>query len=525
MVTILSLKPEIAEQLHPFAVKWFGELRGAIEKQLEIDGLTVDDVESLLSQDEEGELQRQKSEIQMALLSCVNPDVASTDLLFNSGFGPAFLMMQLRSFTAADEIKSSLRKAYKRKAAATSEPMRKKNELKRRTRAFEALNPPIALARKYLTDPAEYLRFEMSISGAVDAYLEAGELYGSHEKAKEYGQCMEMIEDRQREEARKQRARSDADAYSRCLNEEIRELTSQLCRRERNLSGYFRATIRDKRYSEHSFEYILSKEEKKKLDLILVSVANKQLERLCSEDLRQFIVLPFTYYRRYYPLQSASYSFEEIPCLDFSFDIFAALCVEIWLKPGKRSFDGFEFALPFTEGPNGLSLLKNPEFLGYYYSIAGTEALNTHLFWKRIPLVILRGLLNGEMRPKGAIVSAASDEAVTYRIPGLEGETTIPNAFADYLRKIGTIDQMISTGIMSEKVANIVKSELTELAQIREASSLKEGTTREDTKKARADQLFDRGKRPSSPDVKALGIKPNTAYRYYQDWKKTQNHP
>ena len=129
------------------------------------------------------------------------------------------------------------------------------------------------------------------------------------------------------------------------------------------------------------------------------------------------------------------------------------------------------------------------------------------------------------MRPKGTIVSAASDEGVTYRIPGLEGETTIPNAFADYLRKIGTIDQMISTDIMTEKVADIVKSEITELAQICEASSLKEGSRRQDTKKTRANQLFDRGKRPSSPEVKALGIKPDTAYRYYQDWKKTQNRP
>jgi hypothetical protein len=525
LTAILTLEPEIAEKLHPFAVKWFDELRGAIEKQLETDGLTVDDVESLLSQDEKGELQREKSEIQMALLSCGDHDATSPGMLFNSGFGPAFLMMQLRSFTVTDKIKSLLRKAYERKAAARSEPVRKKNELKRRTRAFEALNPPIALARKYLTDPAEYLRFEMSISGAVDAYLEAGELYGSHEKAKEYGQCMEMIEDRQREEARKQRARSDADAYSRRLNEEIRELTSQLCQREENLSGYFRAAVRDKRYSGHGFEYILSTEEKRKLDLVLVSVANKQLEGLCSEELRQFIVLPFTYYRRYYPLPSASYSFEQVPCLDFKFDIFAALCVEIWLKPGKRSFDGFEFALPFIDAKNGLSLLKNPEFLGYYYSIAGTEELNTQISWKRLPLVILRGLLNGEMRPKGAVISAASDEGVTYRIPGLEGETTIPSAFADYLQEIGTIDQMISTGVMTEKIANIVRSELTELAQAREASSLREGTKRENTKKARADQLFKRGKRPSSPEVKALGIKPDTAYRYYQEWKKSQNHP
>jgi hypothetical protein len=332
-----------------------------------------------------------------------------------------------------------------------------------------------------------------------------------------------VIEDRRRKDMRKQCAQSAADEYNHRLNEEIRELATQLHRREKNLSSYFRATARDKRYSGHSFEYILSEEERKDLDLTLVSVANKQLEQLCSEDLRRFIVLPFRYYRCYYPLPSASYSFKEVPCLDFSFDIFAAICAEIWLKPGKKSFDGFEFSLPSIDGKNGLSLLESPRFLGYHYSISRPEDLNAHVFWKSIPLILLKGLLKGEIRPEGTTISVASDEGVTYRIPKLEGEITIPNAFADYLRMIGTIDQMISMNILTKEVASIVKSELIELAQKCEVASSKERVKRQDTKKARVYQLFDRGKRPSDPEVKALDIKPNTVYRYYQDWKNTRN--
>jgi hypothetical protein len=37
-------------------------------------------------------------------------------------------------------------------------------------------------------------------------------------------------------------------------------------------------------------------------------------------------------------------------------------------------------------------------------------------------------------------------------------------------------------------------------------------------------QLFDQGKRPSDAEVRALGIKPSTAYRYYQQWKRTSDH-
>lgn len=41
-----------------------------------------------------------------------------------------------------------------------------------------------------------------------------------------------------------------------------------------------------------------------------------------------------------------------------------------------------------------------------------------------------------------------------------------------------------------------------------------------ETAKELAFALFDQGKRPSDPEVKALGIKPKSTYTYYQRWKK-----
>jgi len=38
--------------------------------------------------------------------------------------------------------------------------------------------------------------------------------------------------------------------------------------------------------------------------------------------------------------------------------------------------------------------------------------------------------------------------------------------------------------------------------------------------KAVAFALFDQGKRPSNSEVKALGLKPETTYKYFQEWKK-----
>lgn len=41
------------------------------------------------------------------------------------------------------------------------------------------------------------------------------------------------------------------------------------------------------------------------------------------------------------------------------------------------------------------------------------------------------------------------------------------------------------------------------------------------SKKEEAFELFSQGKRPSSPEVKALGLSAKTRYNYYQEWKKS----
>lgn len=524
MIKIPSIKPEDAKQLHPELLKWFNDLSAAIEQQLAIDGLTVDGVETFLSDDEKDELGGYKNEIEMGLRACINPDAVYPDPLPYGNFGPVFMIVQLNSFDRIQKIKSLLRKVYGRKAAAKPEAVKKRDENERRTRAFEALRPPIALARKYLNRPREYERFEMSIIGAVDAYLEAGEFYLYQEKASAYLRWLDAVGHRRQEETRKQRAKSAADVYNHRLNEEIREIATRLYRREKNLSSYFRATTQDKRYLGDNLSFVLSKDEEKELDLRLVSTANAKLKQLCSEDLREFIVFPTQYYRIYFPLPSASYNCEEVPSLDFNFEIFAAAYAEVWLKPGKKTFDGFEFPLPWIEEKNNLALLHKPKFLGYFYLILRPEDIGGQVFWESIPLALLKGLLNGEIRSEGATISAASGEQVIYRIPKVEDKIAIPNSFAGYLKTIGTIDRMVDVDIMSKKVASIVIAELNGLKMEQEIPSPEGKVKREDTRKARAFQLFSQGKRPSDPEVKGLGIKPGSAYRYYQAWKKTHGH-
>jgi len=80
---------------------------------------------------------------------------------------------------------------------------------------------------------------------------------------------------------------------------------------------------------------------------------------------------------------------------------------------------------------------------------------------------------------------------------------------------------MVTMGIMTEKVAGIVKSELGGLKVGEKASLSEEKLKRTDTKKANAFQLFNEGKGPTSPEVKALGMRKSTRFKYYNLW---QNH-
>jgi hypothetical protein len=146
-------------------------------------------------------------------------------------------------------------------------------------------------------------------------------------------------------------------------------------------------------------------------------------------------------------------------------------------------------------------------------------------FWQSIPLVLLKGLLSGETRLSGATVISASDDEVTYEVEGFEEEVEIPTEFAEYLKSTGSIDGMTMIGIITETIADIVKAELEKIDKGQRGLSVVSSTLKnKDTLKAKAFQLFSHGKKPSDSEVKALGIKPNTAYRYHQDWKKACSH-
>jgi hypothetical protein len=295
-------------------------------------------------------------------------------------------------------------------------------------------------------------------------------------------------------------------------------LKALLCPNKKHLKSYFEKEIKDRRYMGENFSQFLSSEEEKAFDNALVSATSRKLDNLVSNDFRQFI--DGKYLRSYFLLPAAEYSLDGVPCLDFMFDVFAVVETRVWLKPGQKTFGDYPFNLPWRKKKGYPVLLKETELLGYHYFILAPEDLGGYVPWETIPLVLLKGLLNGEIKPVGITISAVLDDIIIYKIPKFKEEVNIPDSFASYLKNIGSIDQMVSMGIMTEKVGNIVKSELGELKVEQKASLLEEKVKQRDSKKAKAFQLFSEGKRPSDSEVKSLGIKPNSTYRYFQEWKK-----
>ncbi len=316
------------------------------------------------------------------------------------------------------------------------------------------------------------------------------------------------------EERQKIAAELEAREYNQHLNKEKARLKALLWRNRKDHGSYFKKQVKDRRYTGQSFTQFLSSEEERFFDKKVVDISTKKLDEIVSGDCGQFICGKCR--RSYFLLSSAEYGLRGVPCLDITFDVFVVVEIRVWLKPGQKNFGDYIFKLPWREEKGYSVLLQEPEFLGYLYLVLALEDLGGHVFWGSIPLVLLKGLLNGDIKPSGTTIAAAGDGTTTYRIPEFREEINIPDNLAVYLRSIGSIDDMVSMGIMTQNIASIAKSESDE-PQADQKASLSEERGR-NSKKARAFQLFSQGNGPSSPQVKNLGLHKSTRFKYYNQY-------
>jgi hypothetical protein len=568
---LFIISDELEEKLHPEARKVIHEWIADIQRQVQLDEINDDDLKYLTVVD----IIKLKRilDVSVCLNKCV--DIKDGDKLYDMYFGDILfcrgVISQLRrdlSFIGFDIVPTLMKIYMGRGAKAMEEQMRRekaaeaerrekeakeeeeqrkkaeeeerqlekaKEEQRRREEAAEAerrekeaeerwrtaykeLNVPADDASKYLNSE-EHKKFADSIPGAVNAYLAKRESYVLDTRADDYSLWTNVIKNRRKKEERKTAAAVKAREFGHFLNIEINKLKSTLSPENISIKDHFVKQIGDPRYTGHTFTDLLSEEQKQYLDTTLNKIVGRELNKLVSDEFRQFVY--WRYHYSYYLLPSVDgYMYEGVPCLNFCFDTFAVIRAEIWIKPVEKIFGDYTYYLPVSEGNGSHVPLKAPQFIGYYYLILNPSDLGDYIFWQSIPLVLLKALLSGETKPAGVTISAASDDMITYKIPIFEEEVNIPDDFASYLGSIGSIDGMINMGIMTEKIAIFAKNELSKLKVEHKASPLKDKVERKATKKAKAFRLFDEGKIPSDGEVKAIKIKPKTRYNYYQEWKK-----
>jgi hypothetical protein len=502
MVEILALKPEVEQRLHSYALKRLKDWRDRIMREVpQLRQLTVEqlaaDLGTFLNDNERGELDNCLHDITGWLARCVD----AGDSHFPDAYDTQVITPMLR-------VESLIIKVY-----------RAKDDQKEWSAARKAVNPPLNDAKMYLSDQ-ECDEFIKATREAIQIYTEKGENYLSDMGSLDYRRWLERISNRKEEQRQLALAKLAAREFNRRLNEEKARVQTLLSPNRKNLESYFRKRVKDRRYTGQNFSRLLSTKEKQDLDKILVRISKNKAEERVADDFRSFIATEC--WRSFFLLPSADYVLEKVPCLGFIFDVFAVVETGVWLRPGQKTFNGYVFDFCWREKKESSSA-KTQEFLGYHHLVLTPEALGRS-FWQNIPLVLLKGLLSGETRPNGATIVSASDGDVTYKIEGFGEEVEIPTQFAEYLERIGAIDEMVGMGMMTKKVGDIVKAVLSEMESKPEISPAREKNRRRDSMKKSMFRLFDEGRRPGDPEVKALGAKPNSSYRYYQEWKKARGH-
>jgi hypothetical protein len=395
---------------------------------------------------------------------------------------------------AHESVMRLLKVAEAREEKAEVEAKIKENEAKIREIALEELNPPYEDAKKYL-NKEEYQEFQRSIPKAIDSHIEGYKYY-------EYEYLVDNITERKRKHEEELQARFEAEEYLKQLNSDIASFKTSLSLQRKEPNAHF---PKDVSYCNLQVPQDKSQEWR---EVIREKIEASIPKSLCSNlffKLRTF----------YCSLPHAEYSLaDNVPCLDVSLELYVVAEIEYQIKQSQVVFGYSIFNMPNVE-ETGL--------LGYDYKLFTPDDLNAagYYFWQRVPCILIQGLLQGNIEPQGTRITKVSESQTSYEINGFDKEISIPNAFSKYLKAIGSWQGLTEKGIISSKVGEVVARAMER--QTKELSSLEIPKLNKGTKKARAFQLFNEGKRPGDPKVKSLGIKPETAYRYYQDWKKIQH--
>ncbi len=494
---IFGLTHEDEKRLSPYALKRFNDWKAEIIREVpQLEQLTLDefnaDINTYLNDDEKSWAAKHTGNISEWLRKCLD---------IGNGYSPYPYDRWIIS--SMSELKKSIKTAYERKGKAEKE----KAEAEEKHQLWEEASChvfPFKLlkeAKRYL-DKDDIDKLYDAAGVAIDVYLKEGDSYLDSYKTFDYRWWLGEINHRKEKERIRLDAEVQAQAFNTRLDQGLKEIEGKLSPEKEDPAVIFKRYCSNKgetRYLGESFADILGAGDDKKKNWTqgYILAAQAKLQEFIPEELRDFILAKPK--ETFFLLPCANYSHCGVPCLDFYFDVFTVVTIMVSAQAGQKVFNGIPF--------NFLTNLREPELLGFYQITITPKEPH---FWQSIPISIIRALIDGNPEPPGTTILERTDRLTVYEVKKFEEDICeIHISFERYCRSLGSVKKMEELGIIKERTAEIL--ELPQPIINRKESK---------SKKAKAFALFNQEKRPSDPEVKALGTKPETAYRYYQDWKK-----
>ncbi|MFC1871415.1 hypothetical protein ACFLYF_03335, partial [Chloroflexota bacterium] len=345
-------------------------------------------------------------------------------------------------------------------------------------------------------------KLHVAVDEAAKVYLKEGDSYLRNYQTSDYRRWVEKINYEKEKEQIRLDSEAQAQAFRPRLDQGLEEIERKLSPKKEDPAVRIKrycSNNGEARYLGESFTDIIGGDDDRKNNWTqgYIPAAEAKLLKFIPGELRDFILTKPV--AEFFLLPGANYSHCGVPCLDFYFDVFSVVTITVSAQAGQKVFNGYRF--------NFLTNLREPKLLGYYQI---TITPNKPHFWQSVPISIIRALIDGNLEPPTTTILERTDHLTVYKVKNFEENICeIPISFERYCRSLGSFEKMRELGIIKERTAEIL-----ELPQ--PIINHKESKS----KKARAFELYSEGKRPSSPEVKSLGIKPESAYRYYQDWKK-----
>ncbi|MFC1969503.1 hypothetical protein ACFLVF_03345 [Chloroflexota bacterium] len=503
MGEMLALNPEgIEREIHPHALRRYKEWKASVQCEIPLEELNNSDLNMFLCEGEKRTFQNCMDEIGEWLMNCRGIEDGYSPYPYDADvIGPMF------------EVKSLLKRVYQLKAIKAKEEQRRreeKAEAERREKeyserwcaAYIVIKPPMDDAKKYLNDE-EYEKFEQATWKAIEIYIGKEEDYLNDSGTFDYRRFLWKINYRKEEEQIRNDAQAQAQAFHARLDQGLKEIENMLSPEKEDPAVIFKrwcSNNGENRYIEEPFTDILASDDDKnrKWTQGHIPTAEKELQKSIPGEFRDFILTKPT--TAFFLLPSANYSYCGVPCLDFYFTVFAVVTITVLAQAGQKVFNGHRF--------NFLTNLREPKRLGFYQI---TIISNQPNFWQSVPLTMLYALIDGNLRPPGITILQRTDQLTIYEVKKFEEDICeIPISFERYCRRLGSVERMKEARIINERTAEILEPLRPISINHKESKS----------KKAKAFEFFSLGKRPSDSEVKNLGIKPNSTYRYYQDWKK-----